>query len=355
MGCLFITLVFFLFSFPWSVMTFFQNHYLYHRRVDRQVMPYLDTLVSHDPLLRRGDVGLDSLDGYNPYDPDYAYLKTDPSGTDSSVPTPPASVPAAGPVALPGGGDGRGCAGWHVRGRCRMIFDLIQTSKFLYGGAFAIVGKEGVVGDAKMKSPITGLRAGDSVDLPEWSIGFRRHAIRMAPTHAHDYERNDAEMPTDVCAVQVDGAAKGEVYLARVREHQKKALLNLIPTRYRIARMRCAGVTYSVYPAAPPELPQGWCVAYCVYVGDIQVAEVRVPSYVLNNLYRYRIFIGDAPGTVDGDDLAVAAVVIGCYLHLMDYRGEVVTDASYALERPRITDKRLLSRFDPEFAPRIAP
>ncbi|WP_094691812.1 hypothetical protein [Pseudoscardovia suis] len=61
------------------------------------------------------------------------------------------------------------------------------------------------------------------------------------------------------------------------------------------------------------------------------------------------------PGAVDDDDLAVAAVVIGCYLHLMDYRGEVVTDASYALERPQITDKRLLSRFDPEFAPSIAP
>ena len=35
--------------------------------------------------------------------------------------------------------------------------------------------------------------------------------------------------------------------------------------------------------------------------------------------------------------------------------GEAKTDASYALERPQITDKRLLSRFDPEFAPRIAP
>lgn len=138
-----------------------------------------------------------------------------------------------------------------------MIFDLIQTSKFLYGGAFAIVGKEGVVGDAKMKSPITGLRAGDSVDLPEWSIGFRRHAIRMAPTHAHDYERNDAEMPTDVCAVQVDGAAKGEVYLARVREHQKKALLNLIPTRYRIARMRCAGSRTVCIPPRRRSFPRG--------------------------------------------------------------------------------------------------
>lgn len=80
-----------------------------------------------------------------------------------------------------------------------------------------------------------------------------------------------------------------------------------------------------------------------------------MPSYVPNNLYRYRVFVGDAPGAVDDDDLAVAAVVIGCYLHLMDYRGEVVTDASYALERPQITDKRLLSRFDPEFAPSIAP
>lgn len=107
---LFVMLLFALFSFIGSVMTFFQNHYLYHRRVDRQVMPYLDTLVSHDPLLRRGDVGLDSLDGYNPYDPDYAYLKTDPSG-DSSVSTPPASVPMVEPAALPGGGDGWGVPG----------------------------------------------------------------------------------------------------------------------------------------------------------------------------------------------------------------------------------------------------
>lgn len=106
MRCLLIILIFFVFSFPWSLMTFFKNEYLYHRLVDRQVMPYLDTLVSHDPLLRRGDVGLDSLDGYNPYDPDYAYLKTDSSGTDASVATPTASVPAVEPAALPGGGDG---------------------------------------------------------------------------------------------------------------------------------------------------------------------------------------------------------------------------------------------------------
>ena len=106
MRCLLIILIFFVFSFPWSLMTFFKNEYLYHRLVDRQVMPYLDTLVSHDPLLRRGDVGLDALDGYNPYDPDYAYLKTDSFGTESAVPTPPASVPTVESAALPGGGDG---------------------------------------------------------------------------------------------------------------------------------------------------------------------------------------------------------------------------------------------------------